>query len=104
MLCFAGVSQSALSLVYSGSRNPGTELCEKIAVALRIPPATVFQQAGILSAPKERNEKINEVLYILEQLNEKNQSDVADYVRLRLQIQERDGGGHAAEGDTVPIE
>jgi len=85
----ADVSQSALSMIYSGGRKPGTEVCEKIAKALRAPPEEVYRRAGLLSSRRKRNKTINEILHIMDQLDPENQEEIAEYVKMRLQIQEK---------------
>jgi transcriptional regulator with XRE-family HTH domain len=55
----AHISPSSLSMIVSGQRNPGEELCSSIARALNIPPEIVFEEAGLLQysppAPKQAN-------------------------------------------------
>jgi transcriptional regulator with XRE-family HTH domain len=47
----ARISQSALSLIVSGKRNPGEDICRSISKALNIPTDIVFEEAGLLQAP-----------------------------------------------------
>lgn len=51
----ANVSQSTLSMVWSGERQPGAELCVAIAHALNFPPETIFRAAGLLPALPEED-------------------------------------------------
>lgn len=44
----ANINQSSLSMIYSGQRNPGKDICESIARTLGEPPEVVFRVAGIL--------------------------------------------------------
>ncbi len=87
----SGLDSAVVSNIVNGRRKAGETTAKAIAKALNIPAELVFRRASLLPPQPERNEKISEVLYILEQLDEANQSDVADYVRMRLQIQERRG-------------
>ena len=52
----ASLNQSSLSMIWSGQRNPGKDLCESVARALGYPPEIVFRAAGILPQVPETNE------------------------------------------------
>jgi len=93
------LSKSQVSRVFSMTIAPSQEFILAISRVFQLSPEVVFIKAGLLPERNERNEKINEVVHILEQLDEENQSDVAEYVRLRLEIQERRGN---YEAKTLP--
>ena len=64
----ANVSQSTLSLIWTGERTPGPDFCRAIARALNIPPETVFRKAGLLPASPDPDPEIEEALYLFAQL------------------------------------
>lgn len=81
----AGVTRTAISDVLSGRRNPGVELCNSLARALRLPPEVVFRHAGLLPAKKE-NPWFPRFETLLEELNE---DDLEDLYALALAKLER---------------
>ena len=82
-----GLNQGNLSRVLSGDRQPGSDVCNAIARALRIPPEKVFRAAGLLPAlsGSEDDIKIGELLDIVKQLNQAERQDVLDYALRRFQ-------------------
>ena len=64
----SNVSQSAISLVLSGQRKPGEDLCRAIAHTLGYPPETVFRAAGILPPAKDRTPEIDAVIEAMNDL------------------------------------
>lgn len=89
----AGVNQSSLSLIYSGERKPGPDICEAIAKAFRIPPEIVFRKAGLLPEKTDTDETSQEIVHIAHLLTEENRDDLLAYARFRLQAQEGRGDG-----------
>jgi len=85
----SGISQSAISLVLSGNRQPGVEFCEGVAKAFRIPKDDVYRMAGLLPSKPNADQTVSEITHIYHELDEDNQQDLLDYARLRLQKQER---------------
>ena len=53
----SGLSTAAVSRIMGGSRGVGAEACTAIARALKLPPETVFRQAGLL--PWEPEEPVD---------------------------------------------
>lgn len=50
----AGVTRAAINGIVTGARGPGTDLCNGIAKALKLPPEEVHRAAGLLPpAPAE---------------------------------------------------
>lgn len=47
----AGVTRAAINGIITGARGPGTDLCNGIAKALRLPPEEVYRAAGLLPFP-----------------------------------------------------
>jgi transcriptional regulator with XRE-family HTH domain len=80
------ISQSALSLIYSGQRKPGIELCGKVAKALGLPAENVLRQAGLLDDATARD-KVMEILAYRASLLDARQLDellkYADFIRER---------------------
>ncbi len=68
----AGVSRAAISAVIVGTRNPGNDLCEAIARALKLPPETVFRAAGILPKNHQVSEKRERAHYAIDRVLEKD--------------------------------
>lgn len=82
----AGISQSTLSLIYSGNRQPGKEVCSAVAQALRLPPETVFVAAGMLPAKSVSDERVSRFETLLKDLSD---DDVDDLYALALSKLER---------------
>jgi DNA-binding XRE family transcriptional regulator len=47
-----GLSDTAITLVINGKRNPGTEMCLATAKAFQLPPESVYRHAGLLPADR----------------------------------------------------
>ncbi len=97
----SGVTESSLSLIYSGAREPGVRTCKSIAKALRIPEDTVYRMADLLDVKPNDDETVSEITHIYHELDEENQQDLLDYAKLRLQKQER-GTEKSAKRHRVP--
>jgi transcriptional regulator with XRE-family HTH domain len=82
----AGISQSSLSLIYSGNRKPGNDLCESIARALKLPPEEVFRRAGLLP-PKRDNPWFPRFETIIEELSEEDIEDLYAIALAKLERQ-----------------
>lgn len=85
----AGITESSLSLIYSGGRSPGKKTCDGIAKAFRLPPDQVYRIAGILPMKPNNDETVTEIVHIYHLLNEDNKDDLLDYAKNRLSKQER---------------
>lgn len=64
----SGLTTAGVAYLVNGKRNPGQDACIKIAHALRLPPETVFQAAGILPARKDVDPWVEEQKFIISQL------------------------------------
>jgi transcriptional regulator with XRE-family HTH domain len=89
----SGISEAALSLLYSGAREPGKKMCAGIADALHLNHDDVFRAAGLLPAKPSDDETVSEIMHISHTLTEENRQDVLDYARLRLEKQEKEQSG-----------
>ena len=85
----ARVSQSTISLVLSGERNPGPDLCLGIAKALNIPPEIVFQEAGIFPSSPEQTQHRKEADHLFSQLSDRQQEDVLTMMRALVEERRR---------------
>lgn len=78
----ANISQATLSLIYSGQRSPGNDVCEAIAHALDLPPVEVFRAAGLLPPSPELTPTIERAIYYLSQLHPEDQERVMLYLEV----------------------
>lgn len=76
-----GISSGAVSNLMSGDRNPGPEICNAIARALKIPPETVFRAAGLLPERPETDPLTEEAEYLLSQLPEEKRQQAINFIR-----------------------
>ena len=90
----SGLSQSAISLVLSGDRNPGNKFCDGIARAFKLPKETVYRIADILDVKPNDDETVEEIVHIAHALSDTNKQDVRDYAKLRLEKQEKETSKH----------
>lgn len=65
----SGVSRSTLTLLFKGERNPGAEVCQKIARAFGVDEDIVFVKAGIMN-PRRKEEITPFQRYIIQIINE----------------------------------
>ncbi len=86
----AGISRGSVTNIISGIRSPGTDICEAIARAFKIPPEVVYRHAGLLPPALEPDEKRQELVHLFELMNDNNREDTIDYARMKLQKQERE--------------
>lgn len=85
----AGVTQSAISLILSGSRQPGEDVSNALAKALKIPPEEVFRAAGLLPPSRNENKKINELAHLAGELPDAELENVLEFAKHRLSIAEK---------------
>jgi transcriptional regulator with XRE-family HTH domain len=84
----AGISRGAVANIMRGDRNPGVNVCEGIAKALKVSPEIVYRQAGILSPAVDPNERAQELVHLFNLMGLEDQEETIDYARLRLKRQE----------------
>lgn len=77
----AGISTGSLSQIYSGTRNPGPDIANAIAVGLGVPPDVVFRKAGLLPEQPgpERDPAFQEVWEIMRNMTADERREVVDY-------------------------
>lgn len=81
----ANLNQSSLSMIWSGQRKPGNDLCEAIAHALGYPPETVYRAAGLLPPADEITEAVSQLNHAYKQLSPRDQEEVLDIIRVKLE-------------------
>lgn len=77
----AKIQNSSLSDIFSGRRNVGTDLATAIADALKIPQEEVYVVAGLLRPRKNRNQTVEQIVHVLEDLSVEEQREFLSYVR-----------------------
>lgn len=77
----AGISQTAVSNVLSGNRNPGADFCVKIAQALDESPEKVLRLAGILPALPASENDTQEAIDIVKSLPPDRLKQALDFLR-----------------------
>lgn len=86
----AGASRTAISNIVSGERPVGKKLAEKIADALRVPLARVYQEAGLLPPDKTKRDQLEEeLLHNFNLLDEEAKSHVATIVRALVDVNKK---------------
>ena len=83
-----GITSSAISLVLTGARRPGVEVCRAIAKALDLPEIYVFSQAGLLT-PVEYDEVSEEFRIILHELSAAGKRDLMQIAHMILKWEEK---------------
>jgi len=83
----AEVSPSAISMVISGQREPGADLCLGIAQALGEPPVTIFRRAGILPSVGE-SDVHEEMMYWFDRLTDEDQERAIALLRSLAELRE----------------
>jgi transcriptional regulator with XRE-family HTH domain len=83
------VSESTISRIVSGKRNPSSELCRRMAKVLQLPPERIFREAGLLPDAPEDSPGVKEALYLFRQLPEDERLRVLLIMRTLLEDQEQ---------------
>jgi transcriptional regulator with XRE-family HTH domain len=91
----AGISSGTLSLIASGARKPGADLCLSLANALKIPPETVLRWAGFLPDESEVSGQ-GEMAYIYANLPPEKQEQLREYARFLIEKEEKKTGATPA--------
>ena len=82
----AKVNPGTISRLMTETRNPGPELCKKLAKALEIPEAIVFVEAGLMSPARTASEgTLRELYELLRDLPLEEQRAILDEARQRWQ-------------------
>ncbi len=83
------VSESTISRVVSGKRNPSSDLCRRMANVLHLPPERIFREAGLLPRNPEDSPGIKEALYLFRQLPDGERRRILLIMRTLLEEQEQ---------------
>ena len=85
----SGVSTGQIARLMTGERGVGEQSVVAIAQALKLPPAQVFEAAGILPS-KSLKDRLTEALeLIFESLPEEEKDNVLEFAKHRQQIYEK---------------
>ena len=82
------LSPSQVSKVLNGDSPAGQKALEGFAIALRLPVSLLYQKSGRLPLPIDKDDKIAEIEHIYYNLDDPNRSELLEYARLRLKLQE----------------
>lgn len=85
----AKISESGLSMAYSGKRGIGPGMLKSIAVALNISEETVFRAAGLLPQVSELEELREQILAETGKMTREEQREVLKYIRFRNEVNEQ---------------
>lgn len=85
-----GLSASQVSKILNRESPAGPKALDCFADALNLPRELLYQYAGILSKPIKSDEKRQELLHLYDQMNPDNKEDTIDYVRMKIEKQERE--------------
>ena len=77
------VDPSIISRAIKMERLPSPENLNSIARALRKPPELVFREAGLLP-PSNINNQCEELNYLFAQLPERDQAEILEIIRIKL--------------------
>lgn len=72
----SGLSRTSISDVIAGNLAPGYKFCAAIARALDLPPEFVMRKAGLLPPEPTQNEKTERLLYLFDQLSERDRDNL----------------------------
>lgn len=87
-----GFAKSNLSMIASGERQPGAEICREIARVLDLPEELVFRKAGLLSPTWDQLTdddipNVAEWRSVLLSLTHENRHELLEIARLKLERQ-----------------
>jgi transcriptional regulator with XRE-family HTH domain len=68
----AHITQSSLSMIVNGQRNPGEDLCRSISTALNLPTEIVFEEAGLLQYSPPAPKQADLILWIQNELQKRD--------------------------------
>jgi len=97
----SGISQSALSLIYSGQRKPGPDICEALARTLDLPAIIVYRQAGMMQRVPESTALDELMAYRLAELTPEQTREVMQFIDwiLHRDRPRREGGADHGEDE-----
>ena len=74
-----------LSLIWTGDRAPGPDLCRSIAHALGYPQELVFRKAGLINdqPPPNYDPDIQTALHLLANLPPEEREEILEYIQFK---------------------
>jgi transcriptional regulator with XRE-family HTH domain len=85
----SGFSEAAISLIHTGKRKPGIEVCQAIAKALNLSVETVYSHAGLLPNKPSNDADFTQLKHIFLQMTEEDQEEFLELGRMRLELKRR---------------
>lgn len=82
----AGFSQAAVSLIFSGKRKPGVDICNAIAKVFGLPAEAVYRRAGILPSNNDINPDKDELLFLYNKMTGEEQEEFLASGRLKVEL------------------
>ena len=92
-----GFSQSTLSMIASGGRNPGSEVCLAIGRALKIPPEEVLRVAGILPPVRSGSALDDRIVHLMGLLSDDEKNMLLEFSELLVHRREKSKNASAVE-------
>lgn len=80
----SNTTQGTISRIVSGERNIGFDVCVAISRALHIAPENVLRAAGLLPPVPETTEQKETLVYLFDQLTEKDRQTILDMMNFLL--------------------
>lgn len=87
----SGVTQGTISRIMGGERNIGNDVATSISQALKLPLEEVMRAAGLLPQIPKATAKKDELLYLYDQLPEKEKDNLIKYIRVTITLLEQSG-------------
>lgn len=87
----SGLSHGTVSNILSGTKGVGEASLNAIAKALHVPSEVLFRKAGLLPEVPEKDEQIEELLYLYNLMPDQYKSDLLSYAQIRIAMLEREG-------------
>jgi transcriptional regulator with XRE-family HTH domain len=83
---FTGMTTGGVSMLLNRTRKPNPDTLIALAKAFTIPAETLFRVAGFLPEVTTIDSQKEELLYLFDQLPEKEKKDLLKYVRINLEM------------------
>jgi transcriptional regulator with XRE-family HTH domain len=87
----ANISPSQVSRIFSLKSTASSENLVNLAIAVQLPPNHILEIAGRLPKQPETDPLTEEGIYILKQLEGNNKEDAVRYLRMRMEVAEKQG-------------
>ncbi len=87
----SGMTTGGISMLLTQTRKPSPDTLNILAKVFNYPPEKLFIIAGLLPKESEASSQKEELLYLFDQLPEKERSDLLKYIRINLAMLEQSG-------------